>query len=82
MERKSKLRLIDESATCANIKRLMADRNLSPQEVKNELRLESVQAVYKWINTNNSSIPSTENLALLSQLFECTLEEIIVFKRD
>ncbi len=68
--------VIDVEATCANLKRLCADRDLSVMRIKSELGLESAQAVYKWFSGKN--LPSIDNLILIAQLLEVSLEEILV----
>lgn len=81
MENKNKLCPIDEQQTCKNIKTMMNERDITPLQIKEALHLGSVQAVYKWIGRNSSFIPSTENLVLLAQLFECKVDDIIVYKK-
>ena len=80
MEKKQKFNPIDEKATCKNIKQIMDKKNISPKEVQEALNLGSIQAVYKWISPKMNAIPSTENLVLLAQLFECSLDDILVYR--
>ena len=81
MEKKNKLCTIDDRQTCKNIKKMMEEKSITPLQIKKELNLGSVQAVYKWIGPNSNHIPSIENLVFLAQLFECKLEDIIGYKQ-
>ncbi len=72
------VKVIDSEATCLNIKRLMEERNLTPKDIQEALRLDSVQAVYKWLNPRVKSMPSLDNLVQLANYFGCNIEDILV----
>ena len=72
--------VIDYEATRLNIKRILDERNISPKEVQEALELGSVQAVYKWLNPKNSTIPSLDNLALLAKFLDCKIDDLLVMK--
>ncbi|MCR5716908.1 MAG: helix-turn-helix transcriptional regulator [Lachnospiraceae bacterium] len=69
---------IDCYSTSLNMRRMMQERHITPKQVKKELGLESVQAVYKWMSTTNSALPSIDNLLRLSSMMNCTIEDILI----
>ena len=71
-------KVINNEATCRNIKRMMEERNLTPKDVQKALQLDSVQAVYKWLNPRVKAMPSLDSLVQLTNLFGCTIEDILV----
>ena len=71
-------KVINNEATCRNIKRMMEERNLTPKDVQDALRLDSVQAVYKWLNPRVKAMPSLDSLVQLATLFGCNIEDILV----
>ena len=79
------IKVIDNQATCRNLKKMLDERGISARQVQQELQLESVQAVYKWFRTANggktSGIPSIDNLVLLAELMDVTLEDILVLRK-
>ncbi len=62
--------------TGENIKKIMTEKKLSVKDIQSFLKLESVQAVYKWIW--GYSIPTIDNLVALSILFNTPIDKIIV----
>lgn len=74
------IKVIDNVATSENLKKMFLEHEFTPQEIQRGLNLESVQAVYKWINPKYKSIPSLDNLIQLTHILDCTLDDIIVQK--
>lgn len=74
------IRVVDNEATSFNIRRILEERNITPKMVQKTLKLNSVQAVYKWINPKNKAIPSLDNLVQLANYLNCGIEEILVMK--
>ncbi len=74
------LKVIDDAATCENLKRILKERNIKPKDVQRALQLESVQAVYKWLSPQYNTKPSLENLVQLSHFLELDMEEILRFR--
>ena len=74
------MKIIDKEATCEAIRKKILSKGLTPYEIRTALMLESVQAVYKWLSPKNKTVPSIDNLFLLSHLLGCTVEELIVTK--
>ena len=58
-----------------NLKRLREAKNLSVEEVKEYLRLGSVQAIYKY--ENGQSYPQADTMFALMELYEADLDDII-----
>lgn len=75
------IKVINNQATCANLKRLLEEKGYTPVEVKDKLHLESVQSVYKWYATargKGSSMPSVDNMMILSYMLEMPLDQLYV----
>lgn len=79
------IKIIDNQATCQNLKKMLDERGISARKVQEELQLESVQAVYKWFRTakggKTNSIPSIDNMVLLAELMDVTMEDILVLRK-
>ncbi len=74
---------IDTVATCAKIVTYMKQLGLKPKDVARKLGLTNAQAVYKWMHGaqgKNKNMPSFENMVALAQLFNVTLDELVVKK--
>lgn len=74
------INVIDTEATCKNIKEKMEEKGLTPREIQRELKLDSIQAVYKWLNPRYKAIPSIDNFVQLSHILDCKLDDLIVEK--
>ncbi len=75
------IRVINCQATCANLKRLVEERGLTPKDIRGILNRDSSQSVDKWYATargKGTSIPSVDNLIILAYILEVTLDEIYV----
>jgi transcriptional regulator with XRE-family HTH domain len=51
---------------------------MSVKSLSGFLEFESIQAVYNW--EAGKTIPSLENLKLLSEIFEKSIEEILIYE--
>lgn len=71
---------ISKSGTGKRLRRLMEEYGLTVREVQEEMELESQQAVYKWLN--GKTMPSTENLLVLSKLLHLPMEELLVLEEE
>lgn len=69
---------IDGIATKKNIRRLLDERGLTPRDIQEALGYQSVQTIYKWLNTEIKTLPSLDNILRLSSLLECTIDDILV----
>ena len=75
------IRVIDCQATCANLKRFIEEKGLTPKDIRDILNLDSVQSVYKWYATakgKGSSVPSVDNVIILAYILGVSLDEIYV----
>ena len=68
--------MIDMPATGRNIERLRIAAGYSVRELQRRLGLCSAQAVYKW--QRGQTLPSLDNMVILSRLFRASIEDILV----
>ena len=68
--------VIDLIATGANIKRLRLERGLTVRDLQTYFGFEEPQAIYKW--QRGQSLPTVDNLYALGNLFELSMDEILV----
>lgn len=69
---------IDMIATGKNIIRLRKEQGLSVSDLQEYFGFEAPQAIYKW--QQGKSLPSTDNLYALSEMFGVSMNEILVSK--
>lgn len=70
--------LVDMEATGKRIRELMDEKGITPTEVQNVCGLGTIQAVYKWFV--GKSVPSIDNLGIISNLLNTPIDDIVVFK--
>lgn len=70
--------MINLVKTGQNIKSMREEKGMSVQKLADFMEFEAVQAVYNW--QTGKSLPSLENLKILSELFNKSMEDIIVFE--
>jgi transcriptional regulator with XRE-family HTH domain len=68
--------VIDPVATGANITRLRQARGFTVRDLQQFFGFEEPQAIYKW--QRGQSLPSIDNLYALSELFQISMNEILV----
>ena len=68
--------VIDIEATGQNIRRLREQKGISVRELSQFLGLADVQAIYKW--QRGVSMPTIDNLLVLSLTFRVPIERILV----
>ena len=66
--------------TGKNIKHLMMCNDVTPTNIKTVCGFSTVQPVYHWINGRN--LPTVDNLLILSYLFNCSVESILVYNKQ
>jgi transcriptional regulator with XRE-family HTH domain len=71
---------IDMIATGARIENLMRANNLSARQVADFMGFKAPQAVYKWLN--GQSLPSIDNLLILTVILHTNMEGILVTSED
>ena len=59
-----------------NISRLRKERGLSIKEIQEAMGFNTPQAIFKW--QRGEALPTVDNLAVLSELFNTTIDEIVV----
>jgi transcriptional regulator with XRE-family HTH domain len=71
---------IKQRETGNNIKQLLKENGYSVRDIQTAMGFENPQAVYKWIT--GKSLPSIDNLIILSKLLHSSVEEILVIDGD
>ncbi len=66
------------SATGRNLRRLREEKKLSVEEVRRYMKLESVQAIYRWELGYN--FPAADNLLALAELYEVNPAKMLIRK--
>ena len=72
------LPVINLVKTGKNIKSLLARKKLSVLQLQDILGFTSPQAIYKWFW--GQSLPSVDNLVILSRVLEVSIEDILVIE--
>lgn len=72
--------MIDLVKTGENILKLRKQKNLSVKELQIIFGFETPQAIYKW--QHGTTLPSVDNLLILSIIFGVKIEEILVISED
>lgn len=70
---------LDIILTGQRIRSVMKEKGYSVKEIQGILNLECPQSVYRWIK--GYSIPSVDNLYMLSKLFCMHMEDLLVERR-
>mgnify|MGYP002624078127 CR=1 FL=1 len=70
------MRQLNPVATGKRIRELRMQRNIKVNELARLIGLESDQAIYKW--QRGDSMPSMDNVVVLSEILGVPLDEIIV----
>ena len=70
--------VLDLAATGTKIKTLLELRGISPSELSEKLGLACVQTVYRW--QRGETLPSPDNLVLLSSILHVPIDELLVTK--
>lgn len=71
---------IQQQETGENIRRLLKTNGYTVKDVQEVMGFENPQAVYKWLS--GKSLPSLENLLILSKLLNIGIENILVIDED
>lgn len=67
--------IINLPKTGANINSLRKKANISVKDLQKIFGFSTPQAVYKWIH--GKSLPSTDNLLILADIFDVTIDDIL-----
>lgn len=71
---------IRQEATGKRIKELLRDNGYPVKDIQEVMGFENPQAVYKWLS--GKSLPSLDNLLILSKLLHTSIEDILVVDGD
>lgn len=71
---------IDMVKTGKNITDLRIKCGLSVKDIQNIFGFITPQAIYKW--QYGTSLPTVDNLVVLSSVFNVTIDDILVIKND
>ena len=74
------MKIVDRKMTGRKINNLMIDKGISVLRLEDMMELESAQSIYKWLA--GETLPTVDKLVKLSQIFECTIDEIVVQKEE
>jgi len=69
---------IDMVRTGKNIENLRIKNGMSVKDIQNIFGFVTPQAIYKW--QHGTSLPTVDNLVILSMVFQVTIEEILIIK--
>ena len=71
---------IQQKETGNQIKRLLKENGYTVKDVQSAMGFENPQAIYKWIA--GRSLPSLDNLIILSRILHISIEDILVIDGD
>ena len=71
---------IQQKETGKHIKELLSENGFTVREVQRVMGFENPQAIYKWIS--GKTLPSLDNLVILSRLLHTSIEDILVIDGD
>lgn len=71
---------IQQKETGNRIKKLLREQGYSVKDIQEAMGFENPQAVYKW--TSGKSLPSLDNLLILSRILHTSMENILVIDGD
>ena len=67
---------IQQKETGMQIRNLLLEKGYSVKDVQSAMGFENPQAIYKWMS--GRSLPSLDNLLILSRLLHTSMEDILV----
>jgi len=71
---------IRQEETGNRIKRLLRENGYTVKDVQSAMGFENPQAIYKWMS--GRSLPSLDNLIILSRILHISMEDILVVDGD
>ena len=74
------MRRIDINKTGQNIKLLIKSNDLTIKELSEKFGFSTVCPIYKWME--GKSLPSIDNLVNLAQIFNCTIDDILIWSES
>lgn len=70
---------INVPSTAYNLKTLMDNNNITVRQLQQELGFNNPNSIYKWLR--GEQLPSIDNLFVISNVLNCTIEDIIIVDR-
>lgn len=71
---------IQQEATGNRIRELLLNKGYTVKDIQEVMGFENPQAVYKWLS--GKSLPSLDNLLILSKVLHTSIEDILVVDGD
>ena len=71
---------IQQEATGNRIRELLLNNGYTVKDIQEVMGFENPQAVYKWLS--GKSLPSLDNLLILSKVLHTSIEDILVIDGD
>jgi len=71
---------IQQKETGQQIRKLLLEQGYTVKDIQIACGFENPQAVYKWLS--GKSLPSLDNLIILSKVLHTSIEEILVIDGD
>jgi len=78
MQRRIKMVVIDTVKTGENIKEIFKKNNYKIKDIQETFGFGTPQAIYKWFR--GDSIPSIDNLVMISSMCNISIDNIIIKK--
>lgn len=70
------VRGVDPIATGQNIRSIMQNAEITVKDIQKVFGFATPQAIYKWLK--GSSVPTIDNLIVLSDIFDVKVDDIVV----
>lgn len=70
---------INMKETGNNISRLRKEKGIAVKQIQEAMGFNTPQAIYKW--TRGETMPTLDNMLVLSKMFNKAIEEIIVLEK-
>ena len=71
--------VIDTVATGKNIKKIIKDKGFKITDIQSKLGFNTPQAIFKWLR--GDSVPSIDNLFILADILNISIDKIIIITR-
>ena len=71
---------VQQEATGNRIRELLLNNGYTVKDIQEVMGFENPQAVYKWLS--GKSLPSLDNLLILSKVLHTSIEDILVIDGD
>ncbi|MBR2809222.1 MAG: helix-turn-helix transcriptional regulator [Erysipelotrichaceae bacterium] len=71
---------INMEETGKNIARIRKEKGITVRQIQEAMGFNTPQAIFKW--QKGVTLPSLENLIVLAELFNKTIDEIVVVVRE